>query len=168
MKITKNEKKNGVYELEIAVEKDVFEAAVNKVYLEQVANINIPGFRKGKAPRRIIEKMYGKGVFHEDAVNELLPTVYADALKEADIKDVVAQPEFDIVSIGEEGLVLSAKVYVKPDVEIKDYLGIEVEKTVEPVADEEVDREIETVRERNSREIEVTDRAAEMESTDVS
>ena len=167
MKITKNEKKNGLYELEIAVEKDVFEAAINKVYSQQVANINIPGFRKGKAPRRIIEKMYGKGVFYEDAVNELLPTVYADAIKEADIKDIVAQPEFDIVSADADGLVLSAKVFVKPDVEISDYLGIEVEKTVEPVTDEELDREIETVRERNSREIEVTDRAAEMGDTAV-
>ncbi len=167
MKITKNEKKNSLYELEIAVEKDVFEDAVAKVYRKQVKNITIPGFRKGKAPRSIIEKMYGKGVFYEDAINDLLPTVYADAVKEADIKDIVAQPEFDIVSVDENGLVLSAKVYVKPDVEIADYLGIEVEKTVEPVTDEELDREIESVRERNSREIEVTDRAAEMGDTAV-
>ena len=167
MKITKNEKTNSLYELEIAVEKDVFEDAVTKVYRKQVKNINIPGFRKGKAPRSIIEKMYGKGVFYEDAVNELLPNVYADAVKEADIKDIVSQPEFDIVSVDDNGLVLSAKIYVKPDVEIADYVGIEVEKTVEPVTDEEVDKEIETVRERNSREIEVTDRAAEMGDTAV-
>ena len=167
MKITKNEKTNSLYELEIAVEKDVFEAAITKVYRKQVKNINVPGFRKGKAPRSIIEKMYGKGVFYEDAVNDLLPTVYADAIKEADIKDIVAQPEFDIVSVDDNGLVLSAKIYVKPDVEIADYIGIEVEKTVELVTDEEVDKEIETVRERNSREIEVTDRAAEMGDTAV-
>ena len=167
MKITKNEKTNSLYELEIAVEKDVFEAAIQKVYRKQVKNINVPGFRKGKAPRSIIEKMYGKGVFYEDAVNDLLPAVYADAIKEADIKDIVAQPEFDIVSVDDNGLVLSAKIYVKPDVEIADYIGIEVEKTVEPVTDEEVDKEIETVRERNSREIEVTDRAAEMGDTAV-
>ena len=167
MKITKNEKKNSVYELEIAVEKDVFEAAISKVYRKQVKNINVPGFRKGKAPRSIIEKMYGKGVFYEDAINDLLPTVYADAIKEADIKDIVAQPEFDIVSVDDNGLVLSAKVYVKPEVEIKDYAGIAVEKNVEPVSDEELDREINQVRERNSREIEVTDRAAEMNDTAV-
>ena len=167
MKITKNEKTNSLYELEIAVEKEVFEDAVNKVYRKQVKNINVPGVRKGKAPRSIIEKMYGKGVFYEDAVNDLLPAVYADAIKEADIKDIVAQPEFDIVSVDDNGLVLSAKIYVKPDVEIADYIGIEVEKTVEPVTDEEVDKEIETVRERNSREIEVTDRAAEMGDTAV-
>ena len=163
MKITKNQKtEHSTYELEIAVEKDVFEAAVSKVYRKQVKNINVPGFRKGKAPRAIIEKMYGKGVFYEDAINELLPTVYEEAIKEADIKDIVAQPEFDIVSIDENGLVLSAVITVKPDVEIADYAGIAVEKTVAPVTDEELDREIETVRERNSREIKVTDRAAEL------
>ncbi len=169
MKLLKCEKtEKSLYELEIAVENEVFEAAIQKVYRKQVKNINIPGFRKGKAPRAIIEKMYGKGIFFEDAINDLIPTVYADAIKEADIKDIVAQPEFDIVSIeGEQGLVLSAKFYVKPEVEIKDYAGIEVVKTVEPVTDEEVDAEINTVRERNSREIEVTDRAAEMGDTAV-
>ena len=167
MKIIKNEKTNSLYELEIAVEKDVFEAAINKVYRKQVKNINVPGFRKGKAPRSIIEKMYGKGVFYEDAINDLLPTVYTDAIKEADIKDIVAQPEFDIVSVDDNGLVLSAKIYVKPDAQIADYVGIEVEKTVEPVTDEELNHEIDTVRERNSREIEVTDRAAEMGDTAV-
>ncbi len=165
MKLLKAVKtENSTYELEIAVENEVFEAAIQKVYKKQVKNINIPGFRKGKAPRSIIEKMYGKGIFFEDAINDIIPTVYADAIKEADIKDIVAQPEFDIVSIeGEQGLVLSAKVYVKPDVEIKDYVGIPVQKTVEPVTDEEVDAEIKTVRDRNSREVEITDRAAQMD-----
>ena len=168
MKIIKAEKtEKSMYELEIAVEKEVFEDACNKVYRKQVKNINVPGFRKGKAPRAIIEKMYGKGIFYEDAINDILPTAYADAIKEADIKDIVAQPEFDIVSIDEKGVVLSAKIYVKPEVEIADYAGIAVEKTVEPVSDEELDREINTVRERNSREIEVTDRAAEIGDTAV-
>ncbi len=169
MKLLKCEKtEKSMYELEIGVEKEVFEAAIEKVYRKQVKNINIPGFRKGKAPRAIIEKMYGKGVFFEDAINDIIPTVYTDAIKEADIKDIVAQPEFDIVSTeGENGLVLSAKVYVKPEVEIGDYVGIAVDKVLEPVTDEEVEREINTVRERNSREIEVTDRAAEMGDTAV-
>ena len=169
MKLLKCEKsEKSMYELEIGVEKEVFDAAIEKVYRKQVKNINIPGFRKGKAPRSIIEKMYGKGVFYEDAINDIIPTVYTDAIKEADIKDIVAQPEFDIVSVeGENGLVLSAKIYVKPEVEIKDYVGIAVEKAVEPTTDEEIDREIDMVRERNSREIEVTDRAAEMGDTAV-
>ena len=167
MSLTKSEviEKNR-YELQISVDKATFDAAVSAVYRKQVKNITVPGFRKGKAPRSIIEKMYGTGVFYEDAINDLIPTAYAEALAEAKI-DAVGQPEFDVVSIDENGLVLSAKVYVKPDVEIKDYVGIEVEKEVAPVDDEAIDREINMIRERNSREIEVTDRAAEMGDTTV-
>ena len=167
MSLTKSEaiEKNR-FELQITIDKATFDAAVQNVYRKQVKSITVPGFRKGKAPRSIIEKMYGKGVFYEDAINDLIPDAYTEALKESKL-DVVGQPEFDVVSIDDNGLVLSAKVYVKPDVEIKDYIGIEVEKEVLPVTDEEVDKEIETVRERNSREIEVTDRAAEMGDTTV-
>lgn len=167
MSLTKSEviEKNR-YELQFSVDKATFDAAVNNVYRKQVKNIAVPGFRKGKAPRSIIEKMYGTGVFYEDAINDLIPDAYTEALKEAAI-NAVGQPEFDVVSIDENGLVLSAKVYVKPEVEIKDYLGIEVEKEVTPVSDEDVDREIETIRERNSREIDVTDRAAELGDTTV-
>ncbi|MBQ7376077.1 MAG: trigger factor [Clostridia bacterium] len=167
MSLTKSEviEKNR-YELQFSVDKATFDAAVNAVYRKQVKNISVPGFRKGKAPRSIIEKMYGTGVFYEDAINDLIPDAYTEALKEAAI-DAVGQPEFDVVSIDENGLVLSAKVYVKPEVEIKDYLGIEVEKEVVAVTDEDVDREIETIRERNSREIDVTDRPAEMGDTTV-
>ena len=167
MSLTKSEvieKKR--YELQFSVDKATFDAAVNNVYRKQVKNIAVPGFRKGKAPRSIIEKMYGTGVFYEDAINDLIPDAYTEALKEAAI-DAVGQPEFDVVSIDENGLVLSAKVYVKPEVEIKDYLGIKVEKEVAPVTDEDVEREIKMVQERNSREIEVTDRAAEMGDTTV-
>ena len=167
MSLTKSEviEKNR-YELQFSVDKATFDAAVSAVYRKQVKNINVPGFRKGKAPRSIIEKMYGAGVFYEDAINDLIPDAYTEALKEAAI-DTVGQPEFDVVSIDENGLVLSAKVYVKPEVEIKDYAGIEVEKEVVAVSDEDVDREIEIIRERNSREIDVTDRAAEMGDTTV-
>ena len=167
MSLTKSEliEKNR-YELQISVDKATFDAAVSAVYRKQVKSITVPGFRKGKAPRSIIEKMYGTGVFYEDAINDLIPAAYTDAAKESGL-DIVGQPEFDVVSIDDNGLVLSAKVYVKPEVEIKDYAGIEVEKDVAPVTDEEVEKEIETVRERNSREIEVTDRAAEMGDTTV-
>ena len=167
MSLTKSEliEKNK-YELQFSVDKATFDAAVDKVYRKQVKSITVPGFRKGKAPKSIIEKMYGAGVFYEDAINDLIPTVYPAALEESKL-DVVGQPELDIVSIDENGLVLSAKIYVKPEVEIKDYAGIEVEKEVVAVTDEDVNKEIETVRERNSREIEVTDRAAEMGDTAV-
>ena len=162
---TENIEKNR-YELQIAVDSAKFNAAVSAVYQKQAKNITVPGFRKGKAPRAIIEKMYGTGVFYEDAINDLIPEVYTEAIAEAKL-DVVGQPEFDVVSIDDNGLVLSAKVYVKPEVEIKDYLGIKVEKVVAPVTDEDVDREINMVRERNSREIEITDRAADMGDTTV-
>ena len=167
MSLTKSEviEKNR-YELQFSVDKATFDAAVDKVYHKQAKSITVPGFRKGKAPRSIIEKMYGTGVFYEDAINDLIPDAYEAAIKEAAI-DAIGQPEFDVVSIDENGLVLSAKVYVKPEVEIKDYFGIEVEKEVAPVTDEEIEREINTVRERNSREIEVTDRAAELGDTTV-
>ncbi len=167
MSLTKCESiEKNKFELQFSVDKATFDAAVDKVYRKQVKSITVPGFRKGKAPKSIIEKMYGKGVFYEDAINDLIPTAYPAALAESGL-DVVGQPELDIVSIDENGLLLSAKVYVKPDVAIKDYAGIDVEKEVTPVTDEDVNREIETVRERNSREIDVTDRAAEMGDTAV-
>ncbi len=167
MSLTKSEviEKNR-YELQISVDKATFDAAVSAVYRKQVKNITVPGFRKGKAPRSIIEKMYGTGVFYEDAINDLIPAAYTEALDEAKI-DAVGQPEFDVVSIDENGLVLSAKVYVKPEVEIKGYAGIEVEKEITEVSEEAINKEIEMIRERNSREIEVTDRAAEMGDTTV-
>ena len=167
MSLTKSEMiEKNKYELQFSVDKATFDAAVDKVYRKQVKSITVPGFRKGKAPKSIIEKMYGKGVFYEDAINDLIPVAYPAALEESGL-EVVSQPEFDIVSIDDNGLVLSAKVYVKPDVVITDYVGIEVEKEVAPVTDEDVDKEIEMVRERNSREIDVTDRAAEMGDTAV-
>ena len=118
--------------------------------------ITVPGFRKGKAPRSVIEKMYGKGFFYEDAINEVLPDAFDAALKESAL-DMVGQPEFDVVSIDDNGVVLSAKVAVKPEVKIEGYVGIEAEKAVAEVTDEEIEREINTIRERNSREIEITD-----------
>ena len=157
MKLLKCEKaEKSTFKLEFSVEKDVFEAAVEKVYRRQVKKINVPGFRAGKAPRAIVEKMYGKGVFYEDAINDLIPTYYPEALKEAGI-EAVGQPEMDIVSIDENGLVLSAVVPVKPECKIEGYKGLEVAKKVEPVTDEEIDNEIKTVRERQSRETEVED-----------
>ena len=145
-----------VYTLEFSVEKETFDKAVSNAYRKQVGKISVPGFRKGKAPRSVIEKMYGKGFFYEDAINEVLPDAFDAALKESAL-DMVGQPEFDVVSIDENGVVLSAKVAVKPDVVIKDYVGIEAEKIVAEVTDEEIENEINTVRERNSREIEGTE-----------
>ena len=148
-----------VREIEFEIAQDVFEAAVTKVFKKNAAKMTVPGFRKGKAPRHIIEKMYGKGVFYEDAINEVLPEAYDEAVKEAAL-DIVGRPEFDVVSI-DGAVVMKAKVYVRPEVEIKDYKGIEVTKSVPAVTDEQIDAEIERVRDRNARQIEVTDRAAQ-------
>ena len=162
MNLVKSEKnENSMHYLEFSIDKATFDAAVEKVYRKQVKNINVPGFRKGKAPKSVIEKMYGAGVFYEDAINDLIPENYEAAVKEANITPV-AQPEIDVVSLDDNGLVLSAKVAVKPEMQIKDYKGIEAVKTVAEVTDEQVDRELDMIRERNSREIEITDEAAQM------
>ena len=163
MKLLKQEVgEKSTIKLEFSIDKEVFDKAVDKVYRRQVKKINVPGFRAGKAPRAIVEKMYGTGVFYEDAINDLIPENYTAALKEAGI-DPVGQPDIDIVSIDENGLVLSAIVPVKPECKLEGYKGLEIAKVVEPVTDEEIENEIKTVRERNSREIEVEDdSAAEM------
>ena len=157
MTLTKNEKnEQGQVVLEFKVEKDVFDAAVEKEYRKEVKNITVPGFRKGKAPRSVIERMYGKGIFWEDAANELLPDAYEAALTESGVKPV-GRAEFDITSIDENGITFTATVPVKPAVEIEGYKGIEAVKVVEPATDVEIDNEIKIIRERNSRETEITD-----------
>ena len=167
MKLIKNEKLEGSQvELHFSVEQSVFEAACERAYKKEVGKINIPGFRKGKAPRAMIEKMYGKGFFYDTALNDILPSAYEEAIKEAGI-DPVAQPEIDVLSIDDNGVVFTAKVFVKPDVQIEGYFGIEVNKEVAPVTDEEIEKELEMVRERNSREIDANDRPAELGDTAV-
>ncbi len=141
--------------------RETFDAAITKAYKKAAKNIMIPGFRKGKAPRSIVEKMYGKEVFYEDAINELLPAAYEEAIRDFD-KVIVSRPEFDIETIDENGVVLTAKFFVKPDVEIKDYKGIEVERKVAEVTDADVEADLNRTRERNARMIEVTDRASAM------
>ena len=159
LKKTTEVEKN-LYEIEFDVDKATFEAAVEKVYRKEVKKINIPGFRKGKAPRSMIERMYGKGVFYEDAVNEIIPDAYEAAIKESELK-VVSRPEFDIVTIDDNGVMLKAKFYVKPEVSLNQYKGIEVEKNVKEVTDEDVNADIDRARERNARVVDVTDRAVQ-------
>ncbi len=157
MKLLKQEVgEKSTVKIEFSVDKEVFDKAVDKVYRRQVKKINVPGFRPGKAPRAMIEKMYGSGIFYEDAINDLIPENYTAACKEAGLEPV-GQPEIDIVSIDENGLVLSAIVPVKPTCTLDGYKGLEIAKVVEPVTDEELEKEINTIRERQSREIEVED-----------
>lgn len=148
------------YELEITVDKDKFESAVEKAFKQNAKRINVPGFRKGKAPRSVIERYYGEGVFYEDAVNALYPEEYEAAVKEAGIEPV-DQAEVEIVSVGKEGLEFKAKVTVKPEVEVGEYKGLKATKKIETVTDEEVEHELSHVQERNARIITVEDKAAE-------
>lgn len=146
-----------------SVDHDAFEAAINKVFKKASKNITIPGFRKGKAPRALVEKMYGKEVFYEDAINEIIPDAYAEAMKDCEDK-IVSRPEFDLEQpVDENGVVISATYFVKPEVEISDYLGISAERPVVKVTDEEIESELKKVQNRNSRMLEITDRPAQME-----
>lgn len=161
MSFKKTEKKDtNLYEIEFLIEKDQFDAAVERVYRKKAKNINVPGFRKGKAPKSIIEKMYGTGIFYEDAINELIPDAYTAAEKESGLK-VVSRPEFDIISLDENGVMMKATVYTKPEVEIEGYLGIEATRKSTDVSDEEIEQELSGVRNRNSRTTEIDNRPAE-------
>ena len=146
--------------MEFSVSKEAFDKAENDAYKKKVKTINVPGFRKGKAPKSIIEKMYGKGIFFEDAINACIPDAFDAAVKEAGL-NVVGMPKFDLVS-AEDEIILKAEGFVKPEVTIEGYKGIEVEKKVAEVTDDEVEAEITKVRERNARTVDITDRAAAM------
>lgn len=167
MNLIKSEKTDkGVWTLQFSVDKDTFAKAVSDSFRKNSGKITVPGFRKGKAPRAVVEKMYGKGYFYEDAFNAVLPAAYEEALKESKL-DTVGQPDFDVVSVSDEdGVVFSAKVAVRPEVKIENYFGIEAEKTVAPVTDEEVDQEIKTLQERNSRETDL-DEGSKAEMGDI-
>ncbi len=156
-----NVEKNKV-KLTIEVASELFEDGMKKSYQKNVKYINVPGFRKGKAPRKMIEKMYGPAVFYEDAVNFIIPDAYDEAVKEADIHPV-SQPEIDIVTIGEadKPFVFTAEVFTKPEVKLGTYKGVEIEKVENKVTDADVDAEVASMREKNSRMVTVEDRAAE-------
>lgn len=157
----KNSKKvaTNTYEVEIHIEKDVFEAEVNKVYRKNVGKMTIPGFRRGKAPKSMIEKMYGKGVFYEEAIDNLLPELYSEAIAEAKL-DVIDRPEIELVSTDDDGVVLKATVTVKPTVKVSEYKGLTAERPEITVTEEEITREIDAVRNRNARVLTVEDRPA--------
>ena len=156
---TKKEAANS-YELVVSVDGETFEKAINAVYKKQVKSINIQGFRKGKAPRRIIEKMYGAEVFYDDAIQDCYPDALYEAAKEAEIK-IVAVEQLEAVEAGKDGFTFKAQVIVEPTMEIKDYKGIAVEKKSTEVTEELIDKEIDQVRERNSRLVSVDDKTAE-------
>lgn len=156
---TKKEEANS-YELVVNVDGETFNKAINAVYKKQVKNINIHGFRKGKAPRQIIEKMYGSEVFYEDAMQDCYPEALYDAAKEANVK-IVKVESLEAVEANKDGFTFKANIIVEPTMEINNYIGIEVTKKSTEVTDELVDEEIDKVRDRNSRMVTVEDRAAQ-------
>ena len=155
-----NRETQSLAELEILIEKSVFDAEVDKVFKKNAEKITVPGFRKGKAPRKIIEKMYGTAYFFEEAIDNLLPDEYAAAIAEAGI-DPVSRPEIDVKSMDDNGVLLTAKVYTKPEAVVADYKGIEVKKDKVRVTKDEIAAEIDKIRERNARILTLTDVAAE-------
>lgn len=160
LKATNNVETNK-YELEIEISAEDFEAAIEKAYLKARKNIAMPGFRKGKAPRKLIEKEYGEQVFFEDAVNLLYAPVVNGAVEESGL-ELVTRPEVEVTEISKEnGVKLKATCITKPEVEVKDYKGIEVEKVVNPVTDEDINKQLDTLREKNVTVETVDDRAAE-------
>lgn len=160
LKATNNVETNK-YELEIEISAEDFEAAIEKAYLKARKNIAMPGFRKGKAPRKLIEKEYGEQVFFEDAVNLLYAPVVNGAVEESGL-ELVTRPEIEVTEISKEnGVKLKATCITKPEVEVKDYKGIEVEKVVNPVTDEDINKQLDALREKNVTVETVDDRAAE-------
>ncbi len=157
-KLTSNKVK-----LNFVVSAEDFEKALATAYSKNVKRFNIPGFRRGKAPRHVIEMHYGPSVFFEDAFDELFPVVYSEAIKEHNVEPV-DRPELDVTQI-EKGkdLIFSVEVFVRPDVVLGDYKSLEAKKVVDDVTDDDVSAEIERARDRNSRFVEVTDRAAKLD-----
>lgn len=155
-KILKKEK--NLVTIEFTVTPEEFENAVNKAYLKVKNNINVQGFRKGKAPKHIIEKKYGKEIFYDDALDFAVQEVYPKAVKELNL-DVIDSPKVDIskFEVGED-IVLTADVEVMPEVELSEYKGVEVEKTEINVTDEDVERELKAIQEKNARLVEINDR----------
>ena len=146
--------------LTIEVSAEDLDKAMEKAYQKQKSRISLPGFRKGKAPRKMIESMYGKGVFMEDAVNSLVPQEYSKAIADCDL-EIVSQPEINVTQMEPgKALIFTADVATKPEVTLGDYKGVEVPKTEIAVTDEEVDAEVKKEQDKNSRTVVVEDRAA--------
>ncbi len=145
--------------LTIEVAAEEVEKAIQAAYLKQRGKISVPGFRKGKVPRQMLEKMYGTEIFYEDAINRMIPTAYSQAYDECEL-DIVSQPEVDVVQM-EKGkpFIFTAEVAVKPEVTLGEYKGLKVDKIPVEVTPEDVDAEIQRERERNGRTVEVTDRS---------
>ena len=152
MKLVKSESlEKSMHELQFAIDAETFKAAIDKAFKREGKKYTVPGFRKGHAPRSVIEKMYGADIFHYEAINDLFPEAFEEAVKETGIQ-VVGRPEADVVSESlEEGVVLKAVVPVKPEIKLGNYAGLTAEKLVHTVKDEDVDAELARMQDRNAR-----------------
>ena len=166
IKVEKTDKKNEV-KLSFTIEAEKFEEGIQKVYAKSAKYITIPGFRKGKAPYKIVEKQYGAQIFYEDAFNEIVPEIYEKELKEAKI-EAVSKPDIDITQM-EKGkdLIFTAIVQTKPEVELGKYKGIEIKKIEYNVTDKDIDHEISHMAEKNARLVNIEDRPVESGDTTV-
>ena len=150
------------YELEVSISAEDFNSAVMRVYNKKKSTILVPGFRKGKAPKHVIETMYGKGVFYDDALESLFPQTVDAAIKEAGIEAVDNPHDVEIKEIGDNGVEMTMKITVKPQIEVKQYKGLEAAKRTVSVTEEEVNAQIERMRERGATITDITDRPAQL------
>ena len=159
-KVEQLEEKNMV-KLVIEVSTETFETGLNKAYNKNKNKINVPGFRKGKAPRKMIEKLYGESFFFEEAANMIIPDAYAEAFEESGL-DIVSQPKIDVVQL-EQGkpFIFEAQVAVRPEVELGQYKGVEISKVDSEVTDADIEEELKKVQEQNSRIVTIEDRAVQ-------
>ena len=155
-----NKTETNIYTLEVTVSGENFNKAILKAYNKQKNKIQLPGFRKGKAPLKMIEKFYGEGVFYEDALDIVYPDVVSDAIKEAGIEPVAAPHDLDVTKIGKDGVEMTMKVTVKPEITIENYKGIEADKGDASVVADDVKKELASMQERNARVVTVDDRKA--------
>ena len=156
---------NGRVELEIEVDAATFAAAVDAAYKKDVKKMSVPGFRKGKAPRAMIEKMYGTGVFYDTAMNDVYPTALDAAIKESEYEYVEDKIDLDVISVGPEGLVFKAVITVKPEVKMRGHKSLKITRPAVVVTDEDIQAELTRLQERNARMVSVEDRGAEMGDT---
>ncbi len=155
-----NKTETNIYTLEVSVSGEDFNKAILQAYNKQKNKIQLPGFRKGKAPLKMIEKFYGEGVFYEDALDIVYPGVVGDAIKEAGIEPVAAPHDLDVTKIGKDGVEMTMKVTVKPEISIDNYKGLEADKGDASVCADDVKKELASMQERNARVVTVDDRKA--------
>ncbi len=158
--LSAEKKEHSRVELDIEVDAESFEQAVAAAYRKKIRTMNVPGFRRGKAPRHLVEKLYGEGVFYDEAVNDVYPKALDDAIRESGYTYVEDKIDLDVQSVGKEGLRFTAVITVRPEVTLGEYKGLKAPKKVKPVTDDDVAEELSRLQERNSRMVSVDNRSS--------